>query len=81
LRDRRRLAGNKSPAVLRSLAAAYGKNGRFAEARVIAERGFHLANAQENPTLADVFEGDIGRYRANAPVRTAAQRGGAAVLP
>jgi tetratricopeptide (TPR) repeat protein len=70
------LSGNKNPAVLRTLAAAYAENGRFTEARVIAERGLQLANAQENPTLANIFEADIALYRTNAPVRTSRAAGG-----
>jgi len=69
------LSGDKNPTILRTLAAAYAENGRFTEARVIAERGLQLANVQENPALANIFEGDIARYRANAPVRTAAKPG------
>jgi tetratricopeptide (TPR) repeat protein len=69
------LSGNKNPAVLRTLAAAYAENGRFTEARVIAERGLQLANAQENLALASIIEGDIALYRTNAPVRTATQPG------
>jgi len=75
------LSGDNNPAVLRTLAAAYAENGRFTEARVTAERGLQLANAQENPALANILEGDLARYRANAPVRTAAQPGGAAFSP
>jgi len=67
------LSGNKNPAVLRTLAAACAENGRFTEARVIAERGFQLANAQEKPALANILEGDIALYRINAPVRTGRQ--------
>ena len=69
------LSGNKNPAVLRTLAAAYAENGRFTEARVIAERGLQLANAQDNPAVASIIEGDIALYRTNAPVRTATQPG------
>jgi tetratricopeptide (TPR) repeat protein len=67
------LSGENNPAILRTLAAAYAENGRFTEARVIAERGLQLANAQKNSALANIFEGDIALYRGNAPVRTAAQ--------
>jgi Flp pilus assembly protein TadD len=49
------LSGDSNPAVLRTLAAAYAENGRFTEARVIAERGLELANAQENPVLANII--------------------------
>ena len=69
------LSGNKNPAVLRTLAAAFAENGRFTEARVIAERGLQLANAQDNPALASIIKGDIALYRTNAPVRTATQPG------
>jgi tetratricopeptide (TPR) repeat protein len=75
------LSGDNNPAILRTLAAAYAENGRFTQARVVAERGLQLANAQENPALANILEGDIARYRANAPVRTAAQPGRAAFSP
>jgi len=75
------LSGDNNPAVLRTLAAAYAENGRFTEAKVTAERGLQLANAQENLALVNIFEGDLARYRANAPVRTATQPGGAAFSP
>ncbi|PYK65090.1 MAG: hypothetical protein DME50_10095, partial [Verrucomicrobia bacterium] len=67
------LSGDNSPAILRTLAAACAENGRFTEARIIAERGLQLANTQKNSTLANIFEGDIALYRTNAPVRTATQ--------
>jgi protein O-mannosyl-transferase len=70
------LSRDNNPAILRTLAAAYAENGRFTQARVVAERGLQLANAQENPALASIFEGDLARYRVNRPVRTAAQPGG-----
>jgi protein O-mannosyl-transferase len=67
------LSGDNNPAILRTLAAAYAENGRFTEARITAERGLQLANAQENSALANIFGGDIALYRGNAPVRTATQ--------
>ena len=67
------LSGDNSPAILRTLAAACAENGRFTEARIIAERGLQLANTQKNSALANIFEGDIALYRTNAPVRTATQ--------
>ena len=70
------LSGDNNPAILRTLAAAYAENGRFTEAKVTAERGLQLANAQENLALVNIFEGDLARYRVNRPVRTAAQPGG-----
>jgi len=75
------LSGDNNPTILRTLAAAYAENGRFTEARVTAERGLQLANAQEKLALVNIFEGDLARYRANAPVRTSAQPGGAAFSP
>jgi len=72
------LSGDKNPAILRTLAAAYAENSRFAEARVIAERGLQLANAQQNSALANTLEGDIARYWVNMPLRTATEPGGAA---
>ena len=73
-----RLSGDKNPAILRTLAAAYAESGRFTEARVIAEQGLQLANAQQNSALADILEGDTALYRANMPIRTAVQPGTAA---
>jgi tetratricopeptide (TPR) repeat protein len=75
------LSGDNNPTILRTLAAAYAENGRFTEARVTAERGLQLANAQEKLALVNIFEGDLARYRANAPVRTSAQPGRAAISP
>jgi tetratricopeptide (TPR) repeat protein len=75
------LSGDKNPAILRTLAAAYAENRRFTEARVIAERGLQLANAQQNSALANIFEGDIAFYLANTPIRTAAQPGATTATP
>ena len=69
------LSGDNNPAILRTLAAAYAENGRFTEARVTAERGLQLANAQNDPALASILERDLAHYRINAPVRTDAQPG------
>ncbi|PYL05218.1 MAG: hypothetical protein DME31_01125 [Verrucomicrobia bacterium] len=69
------LSGDNSPMILRTLAAAYAENGRFTEARVTAERGLQLANAQENAALASILERDLARYRINTPVRTATKPG------
>ena len=71
------LSGDNNPANLRTLAAAFAENGRFTEAKVIAERGLQLAEAQGNPSLISIFEGDLTHYRANRPIRTAAQPSGA----
>jgi tetratricopeptide (TPR) repeat protein len=75
------LSGDNNPAILRTLAAAYAETGRFTEARVTAERGLQLANAQENLALVNIFEGDLARYRINTPVRTATQPGAAISAP
>lgn len=69
------LSGDNNPTILRTLAAAYAENGRFTEASVTAERGLQLANAQEKPAVANVFERDLARYRSKTPVRTATQPG------
>jgi len=65
------LSGDKNPAILRTLAAAYAENGRFAEAMDVAQRGLQLAKTQGNYALADIFDSDIAFYRAIAPIRTA----------
>src|SRR5438876_3973892 len=72
------LSGDKNPAILRTLGAAYAENGRFTEARVTAERGLQLANAWQNSALANILEGDISRYRINTPLRTATEPSAAA---
>src|SRR5438876_804786 len=72
------LSGDKNPAILRTLGAAYAENGRFTEARVTAERGLQLANAWQNSALANIREGDIARYRINTPLRTATEPSAAA---
>jgi len=71
------LSGDKNPAILRTLGAAYAENGRFTEARLVAEQGLQLANAQQNSALANILEGDIARYWANTPLRTATKPAGA----
>ena len=71
------LSGDKNPAILRTLGAAYAENGRFTEARLVAEQGLQLANAQQNSALANILEGDIARYSANTPLRTATKPPGA----
>ena len=77
------LSGDNNPAILRTLAAAYAENGRFTEARVTAERGLQLTKAltyaeasagrQADSALTSILEGDLARYRANMPLRTAPQ--------
>jgi tetratricopeptide (TPR) repeat protein len=71
------LSGDNNPANLRTLAAAFAETGRFTEAKVVAERGLQLAETQGNPSLISIFEGDLAHYRANIPIRTAAQPSGA----
>jgi tetratricopeptide (TPR) repeat protein len=63
------LSGGTNPRVFRTLAAAYAESGRFSEAIDTAQRGWELATAQGNSTLADELERNVALYRANSPLR------------
>ena len=57
------LAGNDNPKTLRTIAAAYAANGKFAEALKDAEQGARLAREQGDAALAEALEGDLSTYR------------------
>jgi Flp pilus assembly protein TadD len=63
------LSGGANPRIFRTLAAAYAESGRFSEAIDTAQRGWELASAQGNSTLANELETNIALYRANSPLR------------
>jgi tetratricopeptide (TPR) repeat protein len=62
-----RLSDRKSPAIVRTLAAAYAEGGRFTDAIDAAERAQELALEQGNSALADESRMDIDLYRMNFP--------------
>jgi tetratricopeptide (TPR) repeat protein len=57
------LAGNNNPKTLRTIAAAYAANDKFAEALEAAERGARLARERGDSALAEALEGDLSIYR------------------
>ena len=63
------LSGGKEPNFLRTLAAAYAENKRFAEAISVAKQGHAIASAQSNWALADKIRADIALYRRRTPLR------------
>jgi tetratricopeptide (TPR) repeat protein len=64
-----RLSGGADPAFIDTLAAAYAEAGRFPEAVGAAQRAQQLAAAQNNTTLVDALQVQIGRYQAGSPFR------------
>ncbi len=73
-----RLAGNRQPAVLDALAAAYAETGRFAEAVETAGQALELAGQQGNRSLAQALEARRALYLAAKPFRDSQQAPGAA---
>ena len=63
------ITGRKDPAVLDTLAAAYADAGRFPEASETARRAFSLAQAQQNPALAEKIAARLRLYEAGIPYR------------
>jgi tetratricopeptide (TPR) repeat protein len=57
-----------NPMMLRTLAAAYGREGSYELAAATAKRALELAVAQKNDGLAATLETEITRYEANTPV-------------
>jgi Flp pilus assembly protein TadD len=65
------LSGGTDPKFLRTLAAAYAESGRFSEAITTAKQAMMTATMQGKAGLAHVLDGDVGLYRAHAPLRAA----------
>jgi tetratricopeptide (TPR) repeat protein len=59
----RELTGSKNPKALRTVAAAYAANGKFAEALEVAVQGARLAREQGDAALAEALEADLSTYR------------------
>ena len=63
------LSGGKEPNFLRTLAAAYAENKRFAEAIITAARGYEIATMQNQSDLAQHLARDAALYRTRTPLR------------
>jgi tetratricopeptide (TPR) repeat protein len=63
------LAGDREPAILDTLAAAYAEAGRFPEAVETARRALDLASQAGNRQLADGLRARIALYQAGRPFR------------
>ena len=63
------LSGGKEPNFLRTLAAAYAENKRFAEAIITARRGYEIATMQNQSDLAQHLARDAALYRTRTPLR------------
>jgi Flp pilus assembly protein TadD len=69
----KQLTGGGDPDVLRTLAAAFAENGRYAEALATARVALELAIDQNNTSLADHLREEIKLYQANQPFRPTGQ--------
>jgi hypothetical protein len=65
------LSGSGSPAILRTLAAAYAEQGSYGPAAATARRALELAARQKQDALAAALQQDIKLYEANKPLRDA----------
>lgn len=63
------ISDQRSPIILRTLAAAYAENKRFAEAIETAQQAERLATAQGNTALAQELDLQIELYRKGNPLR------------
>jgi Flp pilus assembly protein TadD len=66
-----RLAGDREPAILDALAAAYAEAGRFPEAVETARHALDLANQAGDRQLADGLRARLALYQAGRPFRAA----------
>ncbi len=63
------ISDQRSPIILRTLAAAYAEDKRFSEAIETAQEAAKLATAQGNAALAHELKVQIALYRKSAPLR------------
>jgi tetratricopeptide (TPR) repeat protein len=61
------LSGGNNPIFLHTLAAAYAESGRFSEAIATTQRGVELADAQDNPALAESLKRELVLYQTGMP--------------
>jgi Flp pilus assembly protein TadD len=62
-----------NPVILRTLAAAYARGGRFGEAVQTAQTALPLAAAQGLGSLSGNLEAELKLYQAGSPLGSAAQ--------
>lgn len=62
-----RITATNNPAVIGTLASAYGEAGRFPEAVAAAERALRLATAQSDSSLATNLQAQLSLYRIGRP--------------
>jgi hypothetical protein len=62
-----RLSLGKDPNYLRTLAAAFAENGRFAEAKETARQASQAAERRGNSTLANALQDEIALYELGLP--------------
>jgi tetratricopeptide (TPR) repeat protein len=65
------LAKGQDPYALRSLAAAFAENGRFAEAISATRAALRLAESTGDQSLAELLQAQLTLHQSNAPVREA----------
>ena len=65
------LAKGQDPYALRSLAAAFAENGRFAEAISAAGAALRLARSTGDQSLADLLQNQLALHQSNSPIREA----------
>jgi Flp pilus assembly protein TadD len=63
----RRIAGDKEPVPLQSLAAAYAEAGRFDDAVRVASRALEIAGLREQPGLTAAIDSQLTLYRQGRP--------------
>jgi protein O-mannosyl-transferase len=66
------ISGGKDPIFFRTLAAAYGECGKFADAIAAAEKGREIAISRGDSHLTKTLERDIAIYRADIPLHQGA---------
>lgn len=69
-----RLAGDRNPSLLRTLAAADAESGRFSEAVETAQRALEMATVQSDTGLIERLNAELALYQADKPFRDEARR-------
>jgi protein O-mannosyl-transferase len=64
-----KVAAPRNPLVFRVLAAAYAENAQFPAAIETAEEGARRADAEGQPAIAQLLQGDLGLYQQGIPLR------------
>ena len=66
-RQAEELAGEESPIILHTLAAAYAEAGQYSQALETARRALAIAGAQSNTRLVDALQTEMELYQAGKP--------------